>query len=80
MRPVRLRSSLWRVHVATSKQHTIFDLHYSAAKMKGSERHVTVFMFRGLTAELKNLGMMEMSLAAEPRGLGREYGRAVKSC
>jgi hypothetical protein len=37
-----------------------------------------MFMFRGLTAELKNLGMMEMSLAAEPRGLGRECGSAVQ--
>jgi hypothetical protein len=32
--------------------------------MRGCERHVTMFMFRGLTAEVKNLGMMEMSLAA----------------
>jgi hypothetical protein len=47
--------------------------------MRGPERQVTMFMFRGLTAELKNLGMMEMSLAAEPWGLGREYGPVVKS-
>jgi hypothetical protein len=47
--------------------------------MRGSERHVTMFMFRGLTAELKNLGIMEMSLGAELRGLGREYGPTVKS-